>query len=214
MLMSTQSFLYNAIFFTYGLVLEYFFHVKATDTAYYFFAFAAGNLLGPLTIGRLFDTIGRRKMIAGTYLLSGVLLLIVSFLFKDGSLNAATQTLCWAVIFFFASAGASAGYLTASEVFPLEVRAKAIAIFFAIAQCFGAFGSAWYSHLIGTGQDRNTLFAGYVVGAVAMMLGGLAAAFFAVDAEGKSLEDVAAPLSVSSKPPQGMFRPGSPDAAT
>jgi MFS family permease len=209
MLMSTQSFLYNAIFFTYGLVLEFYFHVKATDTAYYFFAFAAGNLLGPLTIGRLFDTVGRRKMISGTYLLSGILLLIVSFLFKNGSLNATTQTLCWAVIFFFASAGASAGYLTASEVFPLEVRAKAIAVFFAIAQCFGAFGSAWYSHLIGTGQDRNTLFAGYVVGAIAMMLGGLTAVFFAVDAEGKSLEDIARPLSVIGKPTEAIFRTGS-----
>ena len=118
------------------------------------------------------------------------------------------QTLCWAVIFFFASAGASAGYLTASEVFPLEVRAKAIAVFFAIAQCFGAFGSAWYGHLIGTGQDRNTLFAGYVVGAVAMILGGLTAVFFAVDAEGKSLEDVATPLSVIAKPSQAIFRSG------
>ncbi|HEY3877383.1 MAG TPA: MFS transporter [Trebonia sp.] len=207
-LMSTQSFLYNAIFFTYGLVLEFYFHVKATDTAYYFFAFAAGNLAGPLTIGRLFDTIGRKKMIAGTYLLSGVLLLIVSFLFKNGSLNATTQTLAWAIIFFFASAGASAGYLTASEVFPLEVRAKAIAVFFAIAQCFGAFGSAWYGHLIGTGQDRNTLFVGYVVGAVAMMLGGLAAVFFGVNAEGKSLEDVATPLSVIAKPPATIFASG------
>jgi MFS family permease len=205
-LMSTQSFLYNAIFFTYGLVLEFFFHVKATDTAYYFFAFAAGNLLGPLTIGRLFDTIGRRKMIAGTYLLSGALLLFVSFLFKDGDLNATTQTLAWAVIFFFASAGASAGYLTASEVFPLEVRAKAIAVFFAIAQAFGAFGSAWYGHLIGTGSDRNTLFVGYVVGAIAMMVGGLVAVFFAVDAEGKSLEDVATPLSVRARSSQANFR--------
>ncbi|HEY1666652.1 MAG TPA: MFS transporter [Trebonia sp.] len=207
-LMSTQSFLYNAIFFTYGLVLEFFFHVKATDTAYYFFAFAAGNLAGPLTIGRLFDTIGRRKMISSTYLLSGVLLLIVAFLFKNGNLNATTQTLAWAVIFFFASAGASAGYLTASEVFPLEVRAKAIATFFAIAQVFGAFGSAWYGHLIGDGSNRNTLFAGYVVGAVAMMLGGLVAVFFAVDAEGKSLEDVARPLSVIGKPSEAIFRAG------
>jgi len=174
-LMSTQSFLYNAIFFTYGLVLEFYFHVKATDTAYYFFAFAAGNLAGPLTIGRLFDTIGRRKMISGTYLLSGILLLIVSFLFKNGSLNATTQTLAWAVIFFFASAGASAGYLTASEVFPLEVRAKSIAVFFAIAQAFGAFGSHWYGHLIGNGTDRNSLFVGYLVGAGAMVVGGIAA---------------------------------------
>jgi MFS family permease len=207
-LMSTQSFLYNAIFFTYGLVLEFFFHVKATDTAYYFFAFAAGNLLGPLTIGRLFDTLGRKKMIAGTYLLSGAMLLVVAFLFKNGDLNAMTQTLAWAVIFFFASAGASAGYLTASEVFPLEVRAKAIAVFFAIAQCFGAFGSAWYGHLIGDGSNRNTLFAGYVVGAIAMMAGGLVAVFFAVDAEGKSLEDVATPLSVIAKPGQAIFRSG------
>jgi MFS family permease len=213
-LMSTQSFLYNAIFFTYGLVLEFFFHVKPTDTAYYFFAFAAGNLAGPLTIGRLFDTIGRRKMISSTYLLSGILLLIVSFLFKNGDLNATTQTLAWAVIFFFASAGASAGYLTASEVFPLEVRAKAIATFFAIAQCFGAFGSAWYGHLIGDGSNRNTLFAGYVVGAVAMMLGGLVAVFFAVDAEGKSLEDVATPLSVIAKPSEAIFRAGGGGSGT
>src|SRR6202451_521579 len=208
MLMSTQSFLYNAIFFTYGLVLEFFFHVKATDTAYYFFAFAAGNLLGPLTIGRLFDTIGRRKMISGTYLLSGILLVIVSFLFKNGSLNATTQTLCWAVIFFFASAGASAGYLTASEVFPLEVRAKAIAVFFAIAQCFGALGSHLYGHLIGTGNNQNNLYVGYLIGAGAMIAGGLVAVFLAVDAEGKSLEDVARPLSVIAKPSQAIFRAG------
>jgi len=207
-LMSTQSFLYNAIFFTYGLVLEFYFHVKATDTAYYFFAFAAGNLLGPLTIGRLFDTIGRKKMIAGTYILSGILLAISAELFRDGSLNATTQTLCWTVVFFFASAGASAGYLTASEVFPLEVRAKAIAVFFAIAQCFGAFGSAWYAHLIGDGSNRSTLFVGYIVGAVAMILGGLAAVFFGVNAEGKSLEDVAQPLSVIGKPPETIFRTG------
>jgi len=207
-LMITQSFLYNAIFFTYGLVLQFYFHVKPTDTSYYFFAFAVGNLLGPLTIGRLFDTIGRKKMIAGTYILSGVLLAITAELFRNGALNATTQTLCWAVIFFFASAGASAGYLTASEVFPLEVRAKAIAVFFAIAQLFGAFGSHWYGHLIGTGSDRNSLFAGYLVGAGAMILGGLAAVFFGVNAEGKALEDIAKPLSVVAKPAQAIFRTG------
>jgi MFS family permease len=207
-LMITQSFLYNAIFFTYGLVLEFFFHVKATDTAYYFFAFAAGNLAGPLTLGRLFDTIGRRQMIAGTYITAGVLLAISAELFRDGTLNATTQTLCWAVVFFFASAGASAGYLTASEVFPLEVRAQSIAVFFAIAQCFGAFGSHWYGHLIGNGTDRNSLFVGYLVGAVAMVLGGVAAIFFGVAAEGKSLEDVATPLSVISRPPTAIFRTG------
>jgi MFS family permease len=213
MLMSTQSFLYNAIFFTYGLVLEFYFHVKVIDTGYYFLAFAAGNLAGPLTIGRLFDTIGRKKMIAGTYILSGILLAITAVLFKNGSLNATTQTLCWVVVFFFASAGASAGYLTASEVFPLEVRAKAIAVFFAIAQCFGAFGSAWYAHLIGDGSNRNSLFVGYIVGAVAMVLGGLAAVFFGVNAEGRSLEDVATPLSVIAKPSQAIFRAGGSDGS-
>jgi MFS family permease len=207
-LMITQSFLYNAIFFTYGLVLEFFFHVNPKDTGYYFFAFAAGNLLGPLTIGRLFDTIGRRKMIAGTYIVAGVLLTISAQLFKAGDLNATTQTLCWAVVFFFASAGASAGYLTVSEVFPLEVRAQAIAVFFAIAQCFGSLGSHLYGHLIGNGTDPNKLYFGYLLGAGAMILGGLVAAFLGVDAEGKSLEDVARPLSVVAKPPETIFRAG------
>jgi MFS family permease len=213
-LMITQSFLYNAIFFTSGLVLEYFFHVNPTDTGYYFFAFAAGNLAGPLTLGHLFDTIGRKKMISSTYITAGVLLVVTAFLFKNGDLNATTQTICWAVVFFFASAGASAGYLTASEVFPLEVRAQSIAVFFAIAQLFGAFGSHWYGHLIGNGTDRNTLFAGYLVGAIAMILGGLAAIFFGVNAEGKALEDIATPLSVmaakkDSIPPQRGAAPAS-----
>jgi MFS family permease len=207
-LMITQSFLYNAIFFTYGLVLEFFFHVKSTSTPYYFLAFAVGNLLGPLTIGHLFDTIGRRKMISGTYLVAGILLVITAQLFKAGALNATTQTLCWAVIFFFASAGASAGYLTVSEIFPLEVRAKAIAVFFAIAQCFGFLGTHLYGHLIGTGKDPNSLYWGYLLGAGAMILGGLVAAFLAVDAEGKSLEDVARPLGVIGKPPEAIFRAG------
>jgi MFS family permease len=207
-LMITQSFLYNAIFFTSGLVLEYFFHVNVKDTGYYFFAFAAGNLLGPLTLGRLFDTIGRKKMISGTYILAGVLLIVTAVLFKQGALNATTQTICWAVVFFFASAGASAGYLTASEVFPLEVRAQSIAVFFAIAQLFGAFGSHWFGHLIGNGQNRNTLFVGYLVGAGAMILGGVAAIIFGVNAEGKPLEEVARPLSVVAKPAQTLFRSG------
>ena len=198
-LMITQSFLYNAIFFTYGLVLKFFFHVPATSVPYYFFAFAAGNLLGPLHHRRLFDTLGRKKMIAGTYLLSGALLIITAILFKQGTLNATTQTIAWAVIFFFASAGASAGYLTASEVFPLEVRAKAIAVFFAIAQFFGLLGTHLYGHLIGTGNDPNKLFVGYLIGAGAMILGGVAEIIFGVAAEGKSLEDIAAPLSMVRK---------------
>jgi MFS family permease len=198
-LMITQSFLYNAIFFTYGLVLKFFFHIPTGSVPYYYFAFAAGNLLGPLTIGRLFDTLGRKKMIAGTYIVSGILLVISAILFKQGALNATTQTIAWAVIFFFASAGASAGYLTASEVFPLEVRAKAIAVFFAIAQFFGWLGTKLFSSLIGTGNDPNKLFVGYLIGAGAMIIGGLVEIFLGVAAEGKSLEDVASPLSMVRK---------------
>jgi MFS family permease len=207
-LMITQSFLYNAIFFTYGLVLEFFFNVNSNDTGYYFLAFAVGNLAGPLILGRLFDTVGRRKMIAGTYLIAGILLVISAQLFKAGALNATTQTLCWVVIFFFASAGASAGYLTVSEIFPLEVRAKAIAVFFAIAQCFGFLGTHLYGHLIGTGKDPNSLYWGYLIGAGAMILGGIVAAFLGVAAEGKSLEDVARPLGVIGKPSEAIFRAG------
>ena len=170
---------------------------QPNDTGYYFLAFAAGNLLGPLTIGRLFDTIGRRKMISGTYLLAGVLLVITAQLFKAGALNATTQTLCWAVIFFFASAGASAGYLTVSEIFPLEVRAKAIAVFFAIAQCFGFARHAPVRAPDRHRQGPELAVLGLPASAPgAMILGGLVAAFLGVDAEGKSLEDVARPLGV------------------
>jgi MFS family permease len=196
-LMITQSFLYNAIFFTYALVLTKIYDVPATDTAYYFIFFALGNLVGPLTIGRLFDTVGRRKMISGTYILSGALLAFSAVLFNAGALNAVTQTACWCVIFFFASAGASSAYLTVSEIFPVEVRAKAIAVFFAIAQSFGAFGPWLYGELIGNGQDHFRLFIGYLIGAGVMLIGGIVAAFLGVDAEQKSLEDIAQPLSAA-----------------
>jgi MFS family permease len=194
-LMITQSFLYNAIFFTYSLVLKNFFQVSDGNIPLYFIAFAVGNLAGPLLIGHLFDTIGRKKMIAGTYILSGVLLAITAALFQAGALTAITQTICWTVIFFFASAGASAAYLTVSEIFPLEVRAKAIAVFFAIAQCFGALGPVIYGALIGDGKQTAPLFGGYLLGAGVMIAGGLIAAFLGVNAEGKSLEDIALPLS-------------------
>ncbi|MCU1676699.1 MAG: arabinose efflux permease family protein [Frankiales bacterium] len=194
-MMITQSFLYNAIFFTYALVLKSFYNVDPNQAPIYFIAFAIGNLAGPLTIGRLFDTVGRRKMIAGTYILSGVLLAISAFMFNAGILNATTQTIAWAIIFFFASAGASSAYLTVSEIFPLEVRAKAIAVFFAIAQCVGAFGPWFFGKLIGKGEQTGPLMAGYLIGAGVMIFGGVIAAFLAVDAEGRSLEDIAAPLS-------------------
>ncbi len=193
-LMITQSFLYNAIFFTYSLVLTKIYGVNASSTAYYFMFFAAGNLLGPLLLGRLFDTIGRRAMIAGTYFTSGFLLALSAFLFKAGVLNAVTQTLCWCVIFFFASAGASAAYLTVSEIFPVEVRAKAIAVFFAIAQTFGALGPWLYGKLIGNGTDHFQLFLGYLLGAAVMIVGAIVEVVLGVDAEGRSLEDIARPL--------------------
>jgi len=209
-LMITQSFLYNAIFFTYTLVLGKFYGVPPETAPVFLIAFAVGNLAGPLTIGHLFDTIGRRKMIAGTYVLSGLLLAITAFLFNAGVLNAVTQTIAWCIIFYFASAGASAAYLTVSEIFPLEVRAKAIAVFFAIAQCFGAIAPAIYGALIGDGSQPIKLFFGYLLGAIIMIIGGLVAFFLAVDAEGKSLEDIASPLAarrVGSTRAEGSARP-------
>jgi MFS family permease len=202
-LMITQSFLYNAIFFTYSLVLTKIYNVPKGNTEYYFIFFALGNLLGPLTIGRFFDSVGRRKMIAGTYLISGVLLAASAVLFQAGMLNATTQTIWWCVIFFFASSGASAAYLTVSEIFPVEVRAKAIAVFFAIAQCFGAFGPWLYGQLIGDGKDHFKLFVGYLIGAGVMMVGGIVAAILGVDAEGQSLEDIATPLSAAKSKASG-----------
>ncbi len=209
-LMISQSFLYNAIFFTYTLVLGKFYGVDPSDAPLFLIAFCVGNLVGPLTIGHYFDTIGRKKMIAGTYILSGVLLAISAFLFNAGALTAITQTIAWCVIFFFASSGASAAYLTVSEIFPQEVRAKAIAVFFAIAQCFGALGPVIYGALIGDGSDPFKLFLGYLLGAAVMIVGGVVAIIFGVAAEGKSLEDVATPLSATRRPGTRAEGAGSP----
>jgi MFS family permease len=198
-LMITQSFLYNAIFFTYALVLTQFYGVSATQVPIYGLAFSIGNLMGPLFLGRLFDTVGRRQMISGTYILSGVLLAISAFLFDNGSLDAATQTLVWIIIFFFASAGASAAYLTVSETWPIEIRAEAIAVFFAIAQLAGAFGPLFYGALIGEGTSRTPLFVGYLIGAGIMVIGGLVEIAYGIAAEGKSLESITKPLT-STKP--------------
>ena len=200
-MMATQAFLYNAIFFTYALVLTTFYHVPASETALYFFPFAAGNLLGPLTIGHLFDTIGRRKMILMTYCVSGVLLAISGFLFHQGTLNAFTQTVMWCVIFFLASAGASSAYLTVSEIFPLELRGQAISFFFAISQLAGGVAApSIFGALIGSGKDPGPLSIGYYAGGAIMFVGGLVAWFFGVNAERKSLEDIATPLSAARRP--------------
>ncbi|WP_436978415.1 MFS transporter [Streptomyces sp. enrichment culture] len=195
-LMITQSFLYNAIFFTFTLVLTKFYGVAAESAPSYLLAFAAGNMLGPIVLGPLFDIVGRRWLIAGTYLFSGCALAITASLFAADVLTATTQTIAWCVIFFFASAGASSGYLTAGEIFPLEVRGKAIALFFAIGQAAGSSGPYFYGWLIGDGSNRGRLFLGFLAGAVIMVIGGLAETFLGVDAERKPLEAVAKPLSV------------------
>ncbi len=197
-LMTSQSFLYNAIFFTYGLVLTHFYHVPGAVVPRFFFAFAAGNLLGPLTIGRFFDTIGRKQMIAGTYAASGVLLAVSGYLFVTGALDAVTQTVLWSVVFFFASAAASSAYLTCSEIFPLEIRAQAIAFFFAIAQVCGATGPWIFAWLIGDQEhpDPTRLFHGYLFAAVVMLVAAAVEALIGVKAERTSLEDIARPLSV------------------
>lgn len=196
-LMITQSFLYNAIFFTYALVLSTVYHVTSGSIPLYFIAFTVGNLAGPLLLGRLFDTVGRRVMISSTYLLSGILLGVTAWAFDANLLNALSQTICWSVIFFFASAGASAAYLTVSEIFPLEVRAKAIAVFFAIAQGFGALGPDIYGGLV---NSHRGLFIAYLVGAAVMLLGGLAEVVLGVAAERQALEDIATPLSAVQHP--------------
>lgn len=221
-LMITQSFLHNAIFFTYTLVLTKIYGVDPKSAPWYLLGFAAGNLIGPLTIGRLFDTWGRKTMISGTYILSGILLAISAELFREGHLSAVTQTIWWAVIFFFASAGASAAYLTVSEIFPLEIRAQAIAIFFAIAQLFGWLGPYIYGHLIGNGQDHFKLFIGYLIGAGVMVVGGIIEIFLGVAAERRSLEDVASPIGMVPRIPEfgsggygrrpGRGGPDTPDA--
>ena len=196
--MITQSFLYNAIFFTYAIVLTKFYHVDPKAVPVYGLAFAVGNLTGPLVLGKFFDTLGRKKMIAGTYILSGVLLALSAFLFNIGALTALTQTIAWVIIFFFASAGASSGYLTVSEIFPIEIRAEAIAVFFAIAQIAGASGPLLYGALIGDASSTTGLFIGYLIGAGIMILGGLSEVLFGVKAEGLSLESIAQPLSAVS----------------
>ena len=195
-LMAAQAFFYNAIFFTYALVLTDFYGIRADHVGWYLLPFAAGNFLGPVLLGRLFDTVGRRTMIAMTYAVSGLLLAGAGYLFALGVLSAAGQTIAWMVIFFFASAAASSAYLTVSETFPLEVRALAIAFFYAIGTGIGGVGGPWlFGVLIDTGS-RWSVFGGYLLGAALMILAALIAARFCVPAERKSLEAVAPPLSV------------------
>jgi MFS family permease len=209
-LMITQSFLYNAIFFTYVLILERIYDIPSGTTAYYFFPFAAGNLLGPLLLGRFFDTWGRRRMIAVTYASSAILLGVSGWLFEAGVLTAATQTALWCAVFFIASAAASSAYLTVSEIFPLEIRAQSISLIFSIAQGVGAIGAALFGAIVAsatievngaiTVSDRLPLALGYAGAALIMLIGGIVAWRYGVDAEQRSLEDIAPPISAAAPP--------------
>lgn len=194
-LMAAQAFCYNAVFFTYALILTRFYRVASGDVGLFMLPFALGNFLGPLLLGRLFDTIGRRPMIVATYTLSGVLVILTGWLFTAGVLDARGQTLAWTVIFFFASAAASSAYLTVGESFPLEVRAVAIALFYALGTGIGGVvGPTLFGALIDTGS-RGAIFYGYGLGGLLMIGGGIVAWYLAVDAERRPLEDVAPPLS-------------------
>jgi MFS family permease len=194
-LMSAQAFAYNAVFFTYALVLTTFYKVPAEHVPYYILPFAIGNILGPLLLGPLFDVLGRRVMITLTYGLAGACLFVTAILFEQGTLDATTQTLAWCVIFFFASAGASAAYLTVSEIFPLEIRAMAIAFFYSVATAIGGIsGPLLFGILVGTGSERNTMW-GYIIGAVWLLVAAVTELFLGVSAEQKPLESVAEPLA-------------------
>jgi MFS family permease len=194
-LMASQAFFYNAIFFTYALVLTRFYNVPAQSVGLYILAFAVGNFFGPLLLGPLFDRLGRRQMIAGTYALSGVLMIVTAWLFGHGYLSATSQTAAWTVIFFFASAAASAAYLTVGEIFPLEVRGLVIALFYAAGTTLGGLaGPAIFGALIDSGS-RPMLMWGYLASAALMLIAAVVEAFMGVAAEGRSLESVARPLS-------------------
>jgi MFS family permease len=196
-----QAFLYNAVFFTQGLVLSTFFKVGSGRVGLYIVPLAAGNFLGPVLLGRFFDTVGRRRMITMSYVLSGVLLVGTAVLFSAGVFNAITLTIAWSVVFFFASAGTSAAYLTVSEIFPMETRSMAIALFYAVGTGLGGIiGPLLFGKLVGTGET-SLVAVGYYIGAGLMIFAGVLEWLIGVDAEGQSLESVAAPLSAQEAEP-------------
>jgi MFS family permease len=196
-LMAAQAFFYNAIFFSYALVLKRFYEVPAQSIGWYVLPFAVGNFLGPLILGPLFDTVGRRRMIALTYALSGVMLAVVGDMFRLDVVGAAGLTACWSAIFFFASAAASAAYLTVGESFPLEARALAIAFFYAVGTACGGIVSPFlFGSLVGSGE-RGAVFGGYLLGAGLMIAASVVAFVLGIDAERQPLEAVARPLSAA-----------------
>jgi MFS family permease len=194
-LMVAQSFLYNSVFFTFGLILAHFYHVPDQHIGFYILPLAIGNFCGPLLLGALFDTVGRRKMISLTFGLSGVLLIVTALLFGLDRLTALTQTIAWLAIFFVASPAASSAYLTASEIFPLETRALAIACFYALGTAIGgSIAPSVFGRLIETGSSWQVSL-GYVLAALLLLAASAVELKFGVDAEGNSLESIADPLS-------------------
>ncbi|MBP8246364.1 MAG: MFS transporter [Phenylobacterium sp.] len=196
-LMATQAFCYNAIFFTYALILTRFYGIAPASIGWFMLPFAAGNFMGPLLLGHLFDSLGRKVMISATYGLAGVLMCITGWMFAEGMLSAVQQTVAWTVIFFFASAGASAAYLTVGESFPLEVRAVTISLFYAFGTLLGGVGGpALFGALIDSGERHQILW-GYLLGGGLMIFAAIVEQFLGINAERKSLEEVAPPLSLA-----------------
>jgi MFS family permease len=196
-LMASQAFIYNAIFFTYALVLTRFYQVPADRIGLYILPFAVGNFMGPLLLGPLFDTVGRKTMITATYALSGLLLAGTAWLFQADLLDAMTQTVMWSIVFFFASAAASAAYLTVGECFPLEIRALTIALFYAFGTLLGGVGGPWLFGVLIESGHRGDIVVGYLLGAATMIVAALVTLKLGVAAECKSLEEVAPPLSTA-----------------
>jgi MFS family permease len=189
-LMTAQALFYNSVFFSLTLVLMRYYGAAASRAGYAFLPIALANFLGPLLLGRLFDTVGRRTMTGGTFILSGLLLLLTGWLFWLGRLNPVTQIACWATVFFVASASASAAYLSASELFPQEVRASSVALFYAAGTLLGGVsGPFLFGRIVGSGS-RSLLFVAYGIGAVAMIGAGAVQAIWGVAAEGRSLESL------------------------
>ena len=196
-LMVAQAFLYNAIFFTYALVLNRYYKVPASVTGLYLMPFALANFLGPMILGHFFDTIGRRPMIASTFTIAALTLLVTGYLFERDLLSAATQTALWSLMFFFASSAASSAYLTVSEIFPLEIRALAIAIFYSVGTAVGGIAAPWFfGFLIDTGS-RSALYFGYLIAAALMLCAAGVELWLGIAAEGMSLEHIAKPLSAA-----------------
>ena len=199
-LIVSQAFLYNGVYFTFPLVLANFYEVAPDRVGLYLLPFALSNFLGPVTLGRFFDTVGRKPMIAGTYTVAAALLALTGWLFDAGALTPATQTALWALIFFFASSAASSAYLTVSEIFPVELRGMVIALFFASGTLVGGTLAPWlFGSLVETGSRRN-LFYGDLAAAGLLLATVAVVAVFGVKAEGASLEDVARPLSAADEP--------------